>query len=121
MSRNPVKYLISMAIIFTCLYAGIGIQQLLDIALPGSIIGMLILFILLASGAVPSAQVKPSATLFIRYMMFLFVPISVGLMEHFDTLANNALPIFASAIGGSFIVLIVLALVLDRSLKRGDQ
>jgi holin-like protein len=110
-----------MLIIFICLYAGIGIQHLLNIALPGSIIGMLLLFSLMATGIVPSHRVKLGASLFIRYMMFLFVPISVGLMEHFDTLSSNALPIFASAIGGSFFVLVLLGLILDRSLKRREK
>lgn len=121
MVTQLIKYFVSLTIIFACLYAGIGIQHLLQVSLPGSIIGMLLLFTLLATGIVQPKWVKPSASLFIRYMMFLFVPISVGLMEHFETLSRNALPIFISAIGGSFIVLVLLALILDRSLKRRNQ
>jgi holin-like protein len=121
MVSQLTKYIISLAIIFACLYAGIGIQQVLQVSLPGSIIGMLLLFTLLATGIVQSKWVKPSASLFIRYMMFLFVPISVGLMEHFETLSRNALPIFVSAIGGSFLVLILMAFILDRTLKRSGK
>ena len=60
---------------------------------------------------------RPSATLFIRYMVLLFVPVSVGLMEHFDMLYANVFPVLASVIGGSFIVLITLGLMLDRMLR----
>ncbi len=121
MINQLIKYAVSMAIIFLCLYAGISIQEAFAIPLPGSIIGMLILFILLTSGLLPLDWVKPSASLYIKHMMFLFVPISVGLMVHFDTLAQNALPIFASAIGGSIIVLVSLSLLLDRILRRGKK
>ena len=121
MAKTLLKYVVSMGLIFLCLMAGINLQNLLDISIPGSIIGMLILFALLASGLVPVEWVRPSATLFIRYMVLLFVPISVGLMEHFDLLYNNALPILASAVGGTFIVLVLLGLMLDRMLKRGEQ
>ncbi len=78
---------------------------------------MLALFGLMASGLVPVEWVRPGANLFIRYMILLFVPISVGLMQHFDLLAANALSILASAIGGTAIVLVILAFALDRFLK----
>lgn len=106
---------------FLCLLAGINLQTWLGIAIPGSIIGLLILFGLMASGLVPVEWVKPSATLFIRYMILLFVPISVGLMVHFDTLLANLAPILASAIGGTLIVMVTLGLILDRMLKKGKK
>ncbi len=118
MFKHVLKYLISMTIIMVCLYLGIAVQSLLSLSLPGSIIGMLILFLLMATGILPSEWVRPSASLFMKHMMFLFVPISVGLMDHFDTLGENALPIFASAIGGTLIVLTSLSLILDRTLNR---
>jgi len=110
-----------MGLIFLCLLAGINIQHLLETSIPGSIIGMLILFGLMASGLVPSDWVKPSANLFIRYMVLLFVPISVGLMDHFDMLVANALTVLASAVGGTLIVIVLLGLMLDRLLKRGNK
>ncbi|KJY83360.1 membrane protein [Vibrio galatheae] len=121
MAKTLLQYVVSMGLIFLCLIAGINIQHLLGTAIPGSIIGMLILFGLLASGLVPSDWVKPGASLFIRYMVLLFVPISVGLMEHFDMLLANAVPILASAVGGTLIVLVVLGLMLDRMLKGGQK
>ena len=110
-----------MGLIFLCLLAGTHIQNFVGTSIPGSIIGMLILFGLMASGLVSADWVKLSANLFIRYMILLFVPISVGLMDHFDTLINNALPILASAVGGTLIVLVTLGLFLDRLLKKGNK
>jgi len=112
--------LISFVLIIGSLTAGNVIQQFLDTSIPGSIFGMLLLFTAMASGLLPSKWVKPGANLIIRFMVLLFVPISVGLMEHIDMLINNALPILASAVGGSLIVLVSLALFLDRLLTRRD-
>lgn len=114
------RYIISLCIIFACLFIGNQIQSLLHITLPGSVIGMILLISLLATGILPAHWVKPSASLFLKYMMFLFVPISVGLMDHFDTLFANALPILVSSIGGTAIVIVVLSLFLQRRLK-GDE
>ncbi len=79
---------------------------------------MLVLFLSMAIGIVKVEWVKPGASLLIRYMILLFVPISVGLMEHFDMLIANALPIIASAIGGSLIVLVSLGWLLQRILGK---
>nr|WP_282437373.1 CidA/LrgA family protein [Vibrio amylolyticus] len=107
-----------MLLILVSLAIGNFIQTWMNTAIPGSVFGMLILFALLASRLVPVEFVKPSASLIIRYMILLFVPISVGLMLHFDTLIDNALPILAGTVGASFIVLVSLAYFLDRFLKK---
>ncbi|MGR5238857.1 CidA/LrgA family protein [Vibrio alfacsensis] len=112
-----VHMLISFALIMGALGIGNAIQKLTDISVPGSVIGMLVLFLSMALGVIKVEWVKPAATLFIRYMILLFVPISVGLMQHFDMLIANALPILASAVGGSLIVLVSLAWFLDYLLK----
>lgn len=115
---QAVGYLVSFSVIMLCLFIGNAIQNLLSVSIPGSIFGMLILFFLLISGVIRPKWVEPSAQLFMRYMMILFVPISVGLMTHFDMLQANAWTILISAVGGSCIVLILLSLGLDRVLKR---
>lgn len=114
-------FLRAFAILFLCLYAGIYLAQLLHLTIPGSILGMLLLFTLLASNLLPAHWVKPGANLFIRYMVLLFVPLSVGLMDHFSLLLNNLGIIFASVIGGSAIVIVLLGLLLDRRLKKGEN
>lgn len=121
MAAKLMKYLVSMMLIFTSLWMGNTLQALLESAIPGSVLGMLILFGLLSSGVVSSDWVKPSATLFIRYMVLLFVPVSVGLMLHAEMLMANAWPILAGTIGASTIVLVFLASFLDRLLRRGNQ
>ncbi len=117
MLRRIVGYLISFFVIMSCLLIGLTIQHILDLAIPGSIFGMLLLFILLALGLIPPEWVRPTSQLFIRYMVLLFIPISVGLMNHFDMLVDNALPILASTIGGTTIVIVLLGLGLEKQLK----
>lgn len=116
-----IRYIISFGLILLSLMIGTTIQHFLSISIPGSIIGMLLLFSLMASGIIPASWVQPSASLFIRYMIILFVPVSVGLMDHVDLLLNNALPILASTLGGSLIVLIILGIGLDRFLSKTEE
>ncbi|SON48717.1 CidA/LrgA family protein [Vibrio tapetis] len=117
MFKRLLGYVVSFAVIMACLLAGLTIQSALGTSIPGSIFGMLLLFALLVFGIVPVEWVKPTSQLFIRYMILLFVPISVGLMDHYEMLAENALPILASAVGGTAIVLVLLGLTLEHILK----
>ncbi|QXO18912.1 MULTISPECIES: CidA/LrgA family protein [Vibrio] len=121
MAKTIAQYIVSFLLIFLCLLAGTNLQSWLEVSIPGSIIGMLILFGLLASGLVPVAWVKPGANIFIRYMVLLFVPVSVGLMVHLDMLAANIWIILASAIGGTTLVIVTLGFILDRLLKKGKK
>lgn len=115
-----MKYLYSFAWIFASLFAGNGIQSWLGISVPGSIIGMLILFAALVSGICKPDWAATGCQFFMRNMLILFIPISVGLMTHFDLLLNNAIPIIVSTAGGSLLVLVCLALFIDK-IDRGNR
>ncbi|MBJ7221246.1 MULTISPECIES: CidA/LrgA family protein [unclassified Brenneria] len=102
------KYLRAFALIYLCLLAGNAISALLPLVIPGSIIGMLILFFLLAMQILPPDWVKPGCHLFIRHMALLFVPIGVGVMNYYDLLSQQFGPIVVSCLVSTFIVMIVV-------------
>ncbi|WLS80255.1 CidA/LrgA family protein [Erwinia pyri] len=104
------QYLRAFLILYLCLYAGTGVAALLPVTIPGSILGMLILFGLLALQILPVEWVKPGSTLLIRYMGLLFVPISVGIMSYTDILSAQFGPIVVSCVLSTFIVLITVGL-----------
>ncbi|WP_345828244.1 CidA/LrgA family protein [Erwinia sp. HDF1-3R] len=108
------RYLRAFIIIYLCLYAGNGIASLLPVAIPGSIIGMLILFALLASQIMPVEWVRPGSHLLIRYMALLFVPISVGIMNYTQILSAQFGPIVISCVVSTFVVLLTVGLISHR-------
>lgn len=105
------RYLRAFLIIYLCLYAGNALAALLPVTIPGSILGMLILFFLLAFQLLPPDWVRPGSLLLIRYMALLFVPISVGVMGYTDLLSAQFGPIVVSCVASTFIVLLTVALV----------
>ncbi|MGB9098991.1 CidA/LrgA family protein [Erwinia sp.] len=105
------QYLRAFVILYLCLYAGNLVASVLPVTIPGSILGMLILFFLLALQLLPVDWVKPGSTLLIRYMGLLFVPISVGIMSYTDILSAQFGPIVVSCVASTFIVLLTVGLV----------
>ncbi|TDB62629.1 CidA/LrgA family protein [Photorhabdus khanii] len=103
------QYLRAFVLIYLCLLAGNAISALLPIAVPGSIIGMLILFVLLAFQLIPAHWAKPGCSLLLRNMTLLFLPIGVGVMNYYDQLSQQILPIILSCLISTAIVMIIVA------------
>ena len=59
------------------------------IAIPGSVVGMVILFLALHFNILPMEKVEDVGTWLTDNMAFLFVPAGVGLMTQFDVLGGN--------------------------------
>lgn len=103
------QYLRAFVLIYLCLFAGNAIATLLPITIPGSIIGMLLLFALLASQILPAQWVKPGCHVLIRYMALLFVPIGVGIMNYYDELSSQFGPLVVSCLVSTLITMLVVA------------
>lgn len=102
------RLLRALIILYLCLWAGDGIATLLPFALPGSIIGMLILFALLTSQLVNIEWVKPGGHLLMRNMLLLFIPISVGIMVWWQVLLAQFGPLMVSCFVSTFLVLLTV-------------
>lgn len=114
----------AFALIYACLYAGIGLSQLLPIAIPGSVLGMIILFLLLTWHIVPARWLQPGCYLLIRYMALLFVPVSVGIMKYGDVLYSQFGPVVVSCVVSTFMVLLVVSVMgnwIQRRQERGEK
>ncbi|WP_033569928.1 CidA/LrgA family protein [Dickeya undicola] len=121
--RNTItlcwQYLRAFALIYLCLFVGNAISALLPITIPGSILGMLVLFALLASQILPPNWVKPGCHLLIRYMALLFVPIGVGVMNYYSVLRDQFGPIVVSCLVSTFVVMIVVGY--STQMMHGDR
>ncbi|MDR0219736.1 MAG: CidA/LrgA family protein [Enterobacteriaceae bacterium] len=103
------QYLRAFALLYLCLIVGNFISAHLPFSLPGSIIGLLLLFCLLAFQILPAQWVKPGCSLLMKNMTLLFLPIGVGIMDYYPQLSQQILPITLSCIVSSIIVMITVA------------
>lgn len=101
-----------------CLWVGNIISKIIPVMIPGSIIGLLLLFFLLAFQLIPTCWIKNSCNLFMRYMTVLFIPAAMGIMDNYSLLLENWIPIIFSTVGGSLIVLIFTAFLTENFQKK---
>lgn len=88
-----MKILLQIALIFSLCMICDAISSVLPFILPGSVLSMVILFILLATKVLKTEQIKEKANFMQEIMAFFFIPPAVSLMDHFALLGEVIIPL----------------------------
>ena len=107
----------SLLYIFGFLIAGEFVSWLFQLPVAGNILGMLLIFIALKLQLLSLEDVKPASDKLIKYLVVFFIPYGVGLMVHFNLIAEFWLPITVAVIFSSILTLYVTAKILEKSGK----
>ena len=108
------KFLISLIIIFLCLYSSKYLLLYFNVNFPASILGMLMLFALLQTGLLKVEKIKPAASLFNKHMALMFVPIGVASLLYLEQLAENLFAIIVICLISTLMVLIAIAMLFEK-------
>lgn len=81
------------------------LTPMLHIPIPGSIIGMIILFLLLESGMVRLNWVEVGASWLLAELLLFFIPSAVGVMKYSRLLEADGLKVLAVVLVGTFAVM----------------
>ena len=78
-----MKIIYQIAIIFSICWVSQVVEAFLPFAFPASVIGMILLFLLLASGVVRIEHIREKSDFLLSNMAFFFIPAGVGILEQF--------------------------------------
>lgn len=93
--------------------AGERLSPLLPIKIPGSILGMLLLYGLLLSGTVKLKHVEDCSNAFLKHLAFFFVPPSIALIATWDLLKTHGLHLIAIIVISTLLIMAITAKLLD--------
>ena len=88
---KTVKYLRQIVILLAFSCVGEGLSLLIPLPIPGSIYGIVLLFLALETKLVKLSSVKDVSEFLISFMPVMFIPTATGLMSSWDVLRSNAL------------------------------
>ncbi|NMA78255.1 MAG: CidA/LrgA family protein [Actinomycetales bacterium] len=115
--------LLGLVILLLAQMAGLAVEAVLGLPVPGVVIGLVLLVLLgiLRSTRPVVRAAEPAATPLLAHLQLLFVPPGVGIVLEMQALAQNALPI-PLAVGGSFVLTLLLSgALLQALLRRQDR
>lgn len=79
-----MKIVIQIGILYVLFQIGNWIQDFFHLMIPGSVIGMILLFFLLVFNIIKVSWIEAGAKLLIKHLTLFFIPVTVGIMEYFD-------------------------------------
>ena len=98
----------SAVILLAFLYLGKWLQHISGLPIPGSIFGLISLFITLSLRLIPLGYLLPTGNLLLNYITLFFVPVGVGLLKYSTLLSTHWLAIVASSVVSTLAVLLVV-------------
>jgi len=105
-------------IILLMLLLGNGLSSAINGIIPGSVIGMALLFLALLSKIIKPEMIRKPAGYLINHMSLFFIPVGVGLMTAWDLIASHWLSIIVSSVVSTVVVLAVVGLVQQKMEKK---
>lgn len=94
-----------VGVLYAFFLLGRWLQQTFNLFIPGSIIGMLLLFLVLLTGRFKLAWVEEGAAFLLRHLPLFFIPVTVGIMEYTDLLLGEGFLLVVITIISTLIVM----------------
>lgn len=88
---KAILIVVQIILLYAIYLAGSYVQEWLNLPIPGSIIGLLLLFILLLCRVIPVSWIEKGSTTILFYLPLFFIPATVGVMNHLDLFAGKGL------------------------------
>ena len=100
-----MKYLRQFGIILAVTCVGEIMKYFIPLPIPGSIYGLILMFVLLLTKVIKVEHVKETGEFLIEIMPMMFIPAGVGLLNAWDTLKPVLIPIIVILFVSTIVVM----------------
>lgn len=97
------------------------ISQLLHLPIPGSILGIIVIFTLLKTNLIKLAWIEQGANWLLAELLLFFIPSAVGVMKYIPMLESDGVRILIVVVSSTLIVMISSGLIAVRIAKRKER
>ncbi len=108
-------------IVFAVNYAGIIISTSLNLPIPGTIIGMLLFFLLLYFKIIKVEKIERATSLLLLNMTIFFLPPAVKIMDNIHHLSGNFLKAVFIIVLTTFLTMGITGKVVELMIKLMDK
>lgn len=116
-----MKHIFNLALILGISFLGELLNHLIPLPIPGSIYGLVLMFIALCVKLIPEEAIHSTGTFLIEIMPVMFIPAAVALMESWDLLESMLMPVLVIIVVSTFVVMGVSGLVTQAAIRHGKK
>lgn len=109
--KNIALIVIHIFILYIFNFIGVWIKDLFSLSVPGSVIGLLLLFILLMTNLIKVEWIEAGAQFFVSNLVFFFIPATVGVIDYFDLFKGKGILLILIALISTILVMTTSGLV----------
>jgi len=116
--------LAALTALLVCQLLGEALVRLVDLPVPGPVLGLVFLLVLLALRRSVPKDLETTAGGLLKHLSLLFVPAGVGVLQHLDRIQAEWLAIAAALLVSSAATIVVTAVVMRgmiRLMKLDDE
>lgn len=89
--KKSIKLSLQIAVLYGIYLLGEWIQDVLSLFVPGSVIGLILLFTALQTNLFNVRWIEEGASFFVRHLTLFFIPATVGVMEYYGMFAGKGI------------------------------
>ncbi|RIN16211.1 CidA/LrgA family holin-like protein [Mammaliicoccus vitulinus] len=114
MISKMIKIVLQICVLYLITLLGSWIQETLNIPIAGSIIGLVILFLLLQFKIIKEDWIKDGANLLLGTMIFFFIPSIVGAMDLMEQMNSQFIFLIVLVVASTCIVALCSGYVAEK-------
>lgn len=119
-AKFVIKLVLQLALIMLITFIGTEVQKLLHIPLAGSIVGLMLFFLLLQFKIIPESWINVGADFLLKTMVFFFIPSVVGIMDIASNITMNYILFFIVIIIGTCLVALSSGYIAEKMLEKNN-
>ena len=119
-AKFVIKLILQLALIMLITFIGTEVQKLLHIPLAGSIVGLMLFFLLLQFKIIPESWINVGADFLLKTMVFFFIPSVVGIMDVPSNSTMNYILFFIVIIIGTCLVALSSGYIAEKMLEKNN-
>lgn len=104
--RTAAKIMLQIGILILFTLAMNALSDWLHLPIPGTILGIIVLFLLLKLNIVKLDWIEAGASWLLAELLLFFIPAAVGIMKYIPMLKSNGLQILVVVISSTVIVMV---------------
>ncbi|MGD8589711.1 MAG: CidA/LrgA family protein [Chromatiales bacterium] len=107
-----MKFLNGITLLLLFQLVGEFASRYLKLPVPGPVLGMLLLFLVMSLRKQVPVSLDMASSALLSHLSLLFVPAGVGMMVHFNRIAEEWIPITVSLLLSTIITMLTTAVVM---------
>lgn len=120
-----LRVLFQVGLLYSISMLGTVVSRILSIGIPGSLIGMALLFLLMKCKVIELKWIETGANFLLAELLLFFIPSSVGIIEYKNAFTNYSLLSLLFTIVFSTVAVLVFVILatelVSRYRRKGDQ